>query len=471
MGVQKYFRGSDAPGQDDVPADAGETQLIQTVAPPAEPGDTQAIAAVPAPTGKAGASGSLTPIKASIRRQVISEQLQRPQFARLIEEDPAAARQQLTAIIERLMDEHAIGAGDRPGVLAYVLDNIFGFGPIEPLLHDAGVTEIIISGPSRVFVERGGQMSPTDIVFEDDNHLNQIVQVILRPLNRPANESNPIVNGRLPDGSRVNVVMPPLAIDGISVNIRKFSRDKWGASDLVAKGALSEEMATFLSRAVRARMNILVSGGTGSGKTTLLNILSSFIPEDQHVVTIEDAAELQLRHPFIKRLEARPPNLAGQGEVSIRDLVRNALRMRPDRIVVGEVRGDEAIDMLTAMNTGHDGSLSTVHANTARDVISRLETMVLQAKPLPLPAIRKQIASAVQLIVQTQRMADGSRKVIDIAEITGVDANDDVLVESLYAFRADAQMSAGRVTGEFVKAKRDPALAGRISAALYETSG
>ena len=322
----------------------------------------EAPAAPPKPR-PAAAPRDLTPIKAEIRRRVLDEQLADPQFAELVKEKPERAKRELAEVVDRLMDEYALGVEDRKLVVSYIIDNIFGFGPLEDLLRDETITEILVSGPKRVFIEQKGKLRPTNIVFEDNSHLDQIVQVILRPLNRPANESNPLVNGRLPDGSRVNVVMPPLAIDGISINIRKFSQDKLGVKELVAMGAMTQECADWCSRAVEGRMNVLVSGGTGSGKTTLLNILSSFIPDNQHVITIEDAAELQLRHPFIKRLEARPANLSGQGEVSIRDLVKNALRMRPDRIVVGECRGEEAFDMMTAMNTGHDGSLSTIHAN------------------------------------------------------------------------------------------------------------
>ncbi|MFY9615222.1 MAG: CpaF family protein, partial [Candidatus Dormiibacterota bacterium] len=398
----------------------------------------------------------LTPIKAEIRRRVLDEQLADPQFAELVKTKPERAKRELSEVVMRLMDEYALGVEDRKTVVGYITDNIFGFGPLEDLLRDETITEIIVSGPKRVFIEQKGKLRPTNIVFEDNSHLDQIVQVILRPLNRPANESNPLVNGRLPDGSRVNVVMPPLAIDGISVNIRKFSKDKLGVTQLVEMGALTQDLANWCSRAVEGRMNVLVSGGTGSGKTTLLNILSSFIPDDQHVITIEDAAELQLRHPFIKRLEARPANLSGQGEVSIRDLVKNALRMRPDRIVVGECRGEEAFDMMTAMNTGHDGSLSTIHANSPYDTISRLETMVLMAKELPIPAIRKQIASAINLIVQTSRLSDGTRKVIEVAEITGIDDRGEVMLDTIFQFKRTGQNAEGKFVGEFTRVK-DPA--------------
>ena len=398
----------------------------------------------------------LTPIKGEIRRRVLDEQLNDPLFAELVKEKPERAKKELATVVERLMNDYSLGVEDRDNVLQYITDNIFGFGPLDDLLRDEAVTEIIVSGPKRVFIEKRGRLERTNVVFEDNTHLDQIVQVILRPLNRPANESNPLVNGRLPDGSRVNVVMPPLAIDGISINIRKFSQDKLGVKQLVSMGAMTQDMADWLARAVKARMNILVSGGTGSGKTTLLNILSSFIPDHQHVITIEDAAELQLRHPFIKRLEARPANLSGQGEVSIRDLVKNALRMRPDRIVVGECRGEEAFDMLTAMNTGHDGSLSTVHANNPEDTISRLETMILMAKELPIPAIRKQISSAVNLIVQTMRLSDGSRRVIEVAELMGIDREGEVIVDTIFEFRRTGVGPDGKFTGDFVRVK-DPA--------------
>ncbi|HEV3234407.1 MAG TPA: CpaF family protein [Candidatus Dormibacteraeota bacterium] len=416
----------------------------------------EAPPAAPAKPRPAAAPRDLTPIKAEIRRRVLDEQLADPQFAELVKTKPERAKRELSDVVDRLMDEYALGVEDRKTVVGYITDNIFGFGPLEDLLRDETITEIIVSGPKRVFIEQKGKLRPTNIVFEDNSHLDQIVQVILRPLNRPANESNPLVNGRLPDGSRVNVVMPPLAIDGISVNIRKFSKDKFGVQQLVEMGALTQDLADWCSRAVEGRMNVLVSGGTGSGKTTLLNILSSFIPDDQHVITIEDAAELQLRHPFIKRLEARPANLSGQGEVSIRDLVKNALRMRPDRIVVGECRGEEAFDMMTAMNTGHDGSLSTIHANSPYDTISRLETMVLMAKELPIPAIRKQIASAINLIVQTSRLSDGTRKVIEVAEITGIDDRGEVTLDTIFQFKRTGQNAEGKFVGEFIRVK-DPA--------------
>ena len=426
MGVNKYLRKGG-------PADAPAPPVVTPVRP-AGPRD-------------------LTPIKAEIRRRVLDEQLGDPAFAEMVKTKPERAKKDLAVVVQRLMNDYALGVEDRETVLQYITDNIFGFGPLDDLLRDEAVTEIIVSGPKRVFIERNGKLEPTNVVFEDNTHLDQIVQVILRPLNRPANESNPLVNGRLPDGSRVNVVMPPLAIDGISINIRKFSQDKLGVEQLVSMGAMTQDMADWLARAVKARMNILVSGGTGSGKTTLLNILSSFIPDHQHVITIEDAAELQLRHPFIKRLEARPANLSGQGEVSIRDLVKNALRMRPDRIVVGECRGEEAFDMLTAMNTGHDGSLSTVHANNPEDTISRLETMILMAKELPVSAIRKQISSAVNLIVQTMRLSDGSRRVIEVAELCGIDDKGEVIVDTIFEFKRTGQDANGRFTGEYVRVK------------------
>ncbi|HEV3232209.1 MAG TPA: CpaF family protein [Candidatus Dormibacteraeota bacterium] len=431
------------------------------------PGATPPAEEAPKPRAPVAAR-DLTPIKAEIRSRVLDEQLADPAFAELVKAKPERAKRDLAVVVERLMDEYSLGVEDRKSVLGYIIDNIFGFGPLEDLLRDESITEIIVSGPRRVFVEQKGKLRPVPIVFEDNAHLDQIVQVILRPLNRPANESNPIVNGRLPDGSRVNVVMPPLAIDGISLNIRKFGKEKLTVEQLVEMGAMTREMADWLSRAVRARLNVLVSGGTGSGKTTLLNILSTFIPEHQHIVTIEDAAELQLRHPFIKRLEARPANLAGQGEVSIRDLVKNALRMRPDRIVVGECRGEEAFDMLTAMNTGHDGSLSTVHANSPLDTISRLETMILMAKELPIPAIRKQIASAVNLIVQTMRLSDGSRRVIEVAEVLGVGRDGEVIVDPIFRFERTGMGADGRFTGEYVRLKNPAACEERVRLELGE---
>ena len=331
-----------------------------------------------------------------------------------------------------------------------MLDELVGYGPITPMLRDPTVDEVMVNGPSRIFVERKGRLYETGARFFDDRHLITIIQRIVEPLGRHVDEASPMVDARLPDGSRVNAVIPPLALDGSSVTVRKFARRKLTTDDLIAFGSMTPEIALFLEEAVRARQNIVVSGGTGSGKTTLLNVLSQFIPRGERLVTIEDSAELKLSHRNIVRLEARPANIEGRGRVAIRDLVINALRMRPDRIVVGECRGPEALDMLQAMNTGHDGSLTTAHANTPRDCLSRLENMVMMAGfELPSAAIREQIASAVNLIVQQNRLPDGSRKIVQISEVTGREGAT-ILLQDIFLFEQKGFGPDGKVTGTMV---------------------
>ena len=330
-----------------------------------------------------------------------------------------------------------------------LLDELLGFGPISPMIRDKDISEIMVNGPDRIFVECKGRIFETGVRFFSERHLIQIIQRIVEPLGRHVDDASPMVDARLPDGSRVNAVIPPLALDGASITIRKFSEKKLTTDDLIAFGSMTKDMALFLQEAVRARQNILVSGGTGSGKTTLLNILSQFIPEGERVVTVEDSAELKLSHRNIVRLEARPANTEGKGRVSIRDLVINCLRMRPDRIIVGECRGAEALDMLQAMNTGHDGSLTTAHANNPRDVLSRLENMVMMAGyDLPSSAIREQISSAVDLIVQQTRLGDGSRKVVKIVEVTGREG-DVIQMQDIFEFRQTGIGDDGKVIGEF----------------------
>ena len=326
-----------------------------------------------------------------------------------------------------------------------ILDDILGYGPIEPLLADPAVTEIMVNGPTHVFVERKGRLSKTEIQFDDDDHVLRVIDRIIRPLGRRVDRRSPMVDARLPDGSRVNVIIAPCAIDGPTITIRKFG-ERLRMPDLINYGALTQETSTWLEACVRSRVSILVAGGTGTGKTTFLNALSAFIPEDERIVTIEDSAELQLHQEHVVRTEARPPDVDVSGEVTIRQLVRNALRMRPDRIVVGEVRGGEALDMLQAMNTGHAGSLTTIHANSPRDSIARLETLVLMAGfDLPMKAIRGQIVSALNLIVQQARLRDGSRKVISITEVQGMEG-DVVVLSDIFAFKEEG-MEQGRVVG------------------------
>ncbi len=329
-------------------------------------------------------------------------------------------RQTLQSVLER--EERPLTTADRNRVAQEVADDILGYGPLEPYLRDSSVSEIMVNGPDEIFVEADGKLAAASGAFVDEAHLRRTIDKIVAKVGRRIDESSPMVDARLADGSRVNAVIPPIALDGSMLTIRKFAADPFSARDLVDFGTMTPAVSDFLAACVRGRMNILVSGGTGSGKTTTLNVLSSAIPEDERIVTIEDAAELQLHQEHVLRLESRPSNVEGKGQVTIRDLVRNSLRMRPDRIVIGEVRDGAALDMLQAMNTGHDGSLSTVHANTPRDALARLETMVLMAGiDLPVRAIREQVASAIDVIVQQTRLKDGSRKIVAVTEVVGME--------------------------------------------------
>jgi len=348
---------------------------------------------------------------------------------------------------------------------AQVLNELIGFGPIEPLLDDPTVTEVMVNGPQHVFIERKGRVSETDVKFDDDAHVYRVIDRIIRPLGRRVDRKWPMVDARLPDGSRVNVIIPPSAIDGPTITIRKFSTKKLVMDDLIKLGSLTPPMSEFLCACVLARLNIIVSGGTGSGKTTLLNVLSNFIPDDERILTIEDSAELQLAKPHVVRLEARPADPDGTGKVMIRDLVINSLRMRPERIVIGECRGAEALDMLQAMNTGHDGSLTTLHANTPRDTISRLETMCLMAGIVfPVKVVREQIAAAIDLIVQTARLRDGSRKIVQISEVQGVEG-DVVVMQDIFRFIERGITDDGTVIGEMLSAGIRPKFTPRLEAA------
>jgi pilus assembly protein CpaF len=346
-------------------------------------------------------------------------------------------------------EETPLSITDRTRIAQEVADDILGYGPLEPFLRDPEVTEVMVNGFDRLYVERAGRIYPVDATFVDEQHLRRTIDKIVAQVGRRVDESSPMVDARLADGSRINAVVPPIAVDGSLLTIRKFASDPYEADDLVGFGTMTPDVSSFLQDCVRGRLNILVSGGTGAGKTTTLNVLSSFIPADERIVTVEDAAELQLHQQHVLRLESRPPNIEGRGEITIRDLVRNALRMRPDRIVVGEVRDAAALDMLQAMNTGHDGSISTVHANAPRDVLSRVETMVLMAgMDLPVRAIREQLASAVDLIVHQQRFKDGSRLITHISEVVGM-AGDDITIHDLFVFNLAAGFDDdGRPRGE-----------------------
>lgn len=370
-------------------------------------------------------------------------------------EDTEAVQERAAAMIEGIVQNQVVEQGislsrvDLRRLQRELLDEVFDLGPISPLLRDDSVSEIMVNGPYQVYVERNGRLEQTEVQFRDDAHVLQIIEKIVAPLGRRIDEASPMVDARLKDGSRVNAIIPPLALNGPTLTIRKFSRDPFQVADLIRFGTLTPEMAKFLEACVRARLNIVVSGGTGSGKTTTLGVLSSFIPETERIVTIEDAAELQLRQEHWVRLETRPPNIEGKGAITMRDLVRNALRMRPERIVVGEVRSGEALDMLQAMNTGHDGSLTTGHANTPRDMLARLETMVLMAgMDLPVRAIREQIASALDLVVHQNRLRDGSRRISHITEVQGMEG-ETIVLQDLFVFEQTGVGARGRLDGHF----------------------
>jgi len=349
-----------------------------------------------------------------------------------------------------------------------VEDELLGYGPIQPFLEDPDVSEVMVNGPENIFIEKDGRLVKTNARFRDDAHVIRIIERIVLPLGRRVDADNPMVDARLPDGSRVNAVIPPIAIDGPSITIRKFRRDKLSVEQLIEYGSLTESMAEFLRACVVSRLNIVISGGTGSGKTTLLNVLSGFIPEDERIVTIEDAAELQLRQEHVVRLETRTHSADNKRAITVRDLVRNALRMRPDRIVVGECRGGETLDMLQAMNTGHDGSLTTLHANTPRDALSRMETMALMAGlEMPLKVIREQIASAVDLIVQQSRLRDGSRKVTSITEVVGMEG-DTVVMTEIFRFTQTGMTTDGKILGELKPTGIRPLFMPRLEAAGFK---
>jgi pilus assembly protein CpaF len=358
----------------------------------------------------------------------------------------------------------------RMQIFDQVLSDLLGYGPIQSLLDDPDVSEIMVNGPKKIFVEKKGKLTKSIITFDDDDHILRVIDRIILPLGRRVDFDSPTVDARLPDGSRVNAVVRPVAIDGPSITIRKFRKDKLQAEDLINFGSLTRQMADFLLACVKARFNIIISGGTGSGKTTLLNVMSGFIPENERIITIEDAAELQLQQDHVMRMETKPANSEGLHAVTIRDLVKNSLRMRPDRIVVGEVRGGEALDMLQAMNTGHDGSLTTVHANTPRDAISRIETLVLMAgMDLPLKVVRQQISSAVDLIVQQTRLKDGQRKVTAVTEVAGMEG-DIIVLTDIFKFAPTGVSEDGKVQGEVHATGIRPNFTPRLEAAGFKLS-
>ncbi len=388
---------------------------------------------------------------AEIRLQLHQELLDSLNLSALENASESDLRNEITAIASEALEEMnvVLTREERTHLYQQLFDEVTGLGPIEPLLKDPTVNDILINGPKQIFVEREGKLELSDITFKDERHLLRIIDKIVSAVGRRVDESNPYVDARLADGSRFNAMVPPIAVDGSLVSIRKFKKDKLGIDDLVAFGAFSEEMAAYLQAAVACRLNIIVSGGTGSGKTTTLNALSSFIDNSERILTIEDTAELQLQQIHVGRMESRPPNVEGKGEVSPRDCLKNALRMRPDRIIVGETRGEEVIDMLQAMNTGHDGSMTTIHANSARDGVSRMENMIAMAGiEMPLKAVRSQISSAVNLIVQASRLQDGSRRMTSITEITGMEG-DVISMQEVFKFQRVGLTPENKILGHF----------------------
>jgi pilus assembly protein CpaF len=383
----------------------------------------------------------------SIRHQLQGEVIRA--FDSLLDVSPADVRGKSEGIVERVVEEggFAVTRLERSRLVDEMVNDVTGFGPLEPLLKDETITEVMVNGPSHVYIERSGKIQRIDNVFLNDEHVLRIIDRIIAPMGRRIDESSPRVDARLPDGSRVNAIIEPLSLVGPVITVRKFSAKPYTVNDLIRFGTATPEMFDFLRACIEARLNLFVSGGTGSGKTTTLNVLSSFIPNDERIVTIEDAAELQLRQEHVVTLESRPPNLEGEGEITIRNLLRNAMHMRPDRIIVGECRGGEALDMLQAMTTGHDGSLSTGHANSPKDMLRRLETMILMTGyDMPLRAIREQIASAVDLIVHTARLKDGTRKIVNITEIYGIE-DDEMLTQDIFAFE-QTDFRDGKIIGE-----------------------
>jgi pilus assembly protein CpaF len=441
-----------------------------TSAPPKSPG-AQPPAKPPAPQQqmKPAAPPASKPglvqrhyleLKANVHRKLLS----RLNLEALAQAERSRAESEIRTVVGELLADEAvpISYSERETLLAELIDDVFGLGPLEPLLRDTTISDILVNTHNQVFVERSGVLERVSASFQDDRHLLRVIDRIVSRVGRRVDDSSPMVDARLPDGSRVNAIIPPLAVDGPLLSIRRFPAERLKAADLVSLNALTQPMLDFLAHCVRARLNVLVSGGTGAGKTTLLNVLSAFISERERIVTIEDAAELQLKQEHVGRLETRPPNVEGKGAIRQRQLVINALRMRPDRIIVGEVRGEEALDMLQAMNTGHDGSLTTVHANTPRDALSRIETMIAMGEAkLPERAMRQQIASAIQVVVQQTRLSDGTRRVTSISEITGMEG-DVITMQEIFLFEKIGLTEENKVVGRFRATGVRPKVAERL---------
>ncbi|UWQ22917.1 CpaF family protein [Jannaschia sp. W003] len=459
-------------------------------APAAKPAPAAAADAPAAPAAKAPAArrdAGEAPAKAKapgadLKRRERIEELKTEMHHRLLDNlnlgalekaDATALRAEITAITSEELGNMGVilGREDRDILNTELFDEVMGLGPLEPLLRDDSVNDILVNGPHNIYIERAGKLQKSDIRFKDERHLLRIIDKIVSAVGRRVDESNPYVDARLKDGSRFNAMVPPVAVDGSLVSIRKFKKEKLGVDDLVSFGAFTEEMAAYLQAAGACRLNVIVSGGTGSGKTTTLNALSSFIGHAERVLTIEDTAELQLQQDHVGRMESRPPNVEGKGAVTQRDCLRNALRMRPDRIIVGETRGEEVIDMLQAMNTGHDGSMTTIHANSARDAVSRLENMIAMAGiEMPIKAVRAQIASAVNLIVQASRLQDGSRRMVSITEVTGMEG-EVITMQEIFRYERLGLEKDGTIIGRFTATGIRSHYADRFKAWGYDLPG
>ncbi len=433
---------------------------------PPSPAKTSSEDASPVNAHAVAHVNKLNPVEREYKTKIFEAFTERMERSKSIGESEEKLKERIDKILKSLFSEFKTDEEVRKEIIhSSILSDVLGLGPLESLLDDDSITEVMVNSENAVFIERAGQISLTDVTFKNRAQLMHVIERIVSPLGRRIDESSPLVDARLPDGSRVNAIIPPLAIDGPSLTIRKFGKDTLSINHLIDWGSISQPMVDFLKLCVENRLNILISGGTGSGKTTLLNILSSFIPESERVVTIEDSAELQLNQRNVVRLEARPANMEGRGQVSIRDLVINALRMRPDRIVVGECRGGEALDMVQAMNTGHDGSLTTAHANSPRDALRRIEVMCLMSgMELPMIAIREQVASAVNMVVQISRFKDGTRKVVCISEITGMEG-DKISMQDIFKYNQTGYDSEGVVTGAYEATGNIPSWAEGLRAA------
>jgi len=418
------------------------------------------------PALKANTSGASESEIQEIRGRIHRQLLERLNLSSLAQRDRDEAEAEVARIVRQMLASEMapLNMEERELVVEQILYEIFGLGPLEPLLKDDNISDILVNTWKQVFVEKNGRIEPTDVTFRNDQHLLQVIDRIVSAVGRRIDDSSPMVDARLADGSRVNAIIPPLSIDGPHLSIRKFRRDVLSAEQLVEYGSITPKMVEFLRGCVKARLNILISGGTGSGKTTFLNMLSESIPHNERVVTIEDSAELQLRQPHVVRLETRPPNIEGQGHVTQRQLVINALRMRPDRIILGEVRGGEALDMLQAMNTGHDGSLTTLHANAPRDALTRLETMIqMAATNIGERAMRQQISSAIDLVIQLSRLSDGGRRVMNVSELVGMEG-DVITMQDLFRYERTGMTEDGRVKGEFRATGIRPKASERLAA-------